>query len=142
MLNLGDSKEAQAYAGKNLAITEELATSDRTNVQARYDLVDAYDAMGDSFRSTRPATAAAWYRKSISLTQVMADRREARNYLAQLDEFLAAVLVRKDQAPERLRLLQESVAIRQELIKTSLNGPMYRMFLMRLRPGRCGTRSR
>ena len=131
MLNVGDSKQAQAYARKRLAIAETLAASDTTNVQARYDLVDAYDEMADSFRSTQPATAAEWYRKAIALTEKMADRREAQNYLAQLDDSLAVVLVQPLQVRERLHLLRESVAIRKELVGTSLNGPRYRLFLMR-----------
>jgi tetratricopeptide (TPR) repeat protein len=52
-MNVGDSRQAQVYARKALAIADSLAAGDNKNAQARYDLALAYTAMGDSFRSRR-----------------------------------------------------------------------------------------
>src|SRR6516165_5778827 len=71
-LNVADSKQAQIYARKFLAVAEALAAADSKNLQARFDLIRAFDAMGDSFRLTHPAAASEWYRKSVSLTKEIA----------------------------------------------------------------------
>ncbi|MBV9158167.1 MAG: hypothetical protein JO097_18020 [Acidobacteriaceae bacterium] len=116
------------YARNAFAIAKALAASDASNVQARDDLIEAWATLGDSFRSTQPATASQCYRKAIALTRKMADRDEARSWLSQLDLNLAAVLPGKQHLAERLNLLQEANKIRQEL--TSLTGPTYRLLLV------------
>jgi tetratricopeptide (TPR) repeat protein len=131
MLNVGNPDQAQAYARKSLAIVEASAGADNTNVQARYGLATGYQLMGDSHRSTQPATASKWYRKAISLIQQMANHREAQVELADLDDALAVVLTEKRDLPERLRVLREENAIRQEFAMTGLNTPRYRLLLLR-----------
>ena len=128
-LNVGDSGQAQVYARKALAIAQMLVGLDSGNVQAQYDLATAYAEMGDSFRLTNFEMAGAWYRKSISLTKKLAPRYGAgsRHSLAIIDEALAEVLDRKEQAPERLRLLLEANLIRRELAETSPHGRLHLM---------------
>jgi hypothetical protein len=98
---------------------------------ARFDLGYAYTKMGDTFFSTKPAEAGAWYRKSIALTREIPPRAEARRELAERDETLASVLVGRVKGPERLHLLQEANTIRQDLVKTGPNPPLDRVHLMR-----------
>ena len=128
-LNVGDSGQAQVYARKALAIAQILVALDSGNIQAQYDLATAYAEMGDSFRLTNSEMAGAWYRKSISLTKKLAPRYGAgsRHWLAIMDEALAEVLDRKEQAPERLRLLLEANLIRRELAETSPHGRLHLM---------------
>ena len=85
--------------------------------------------MGDSFRLTNFEMAGAWYRKSISLTKKLAPLygAGARHWLAIRDEALAEVLDKKEQAPERLRLLLEANLIRRELAETSPHGRLHLM---------------
>jgi serine/threonine protein kinase len=129
LLNVGDSNQAQLYARKVLEIAEALDAGDPKNVQERYDLALAYAAMGDSFRLSQQEIAAGWYRKSISLTKEMAPSygAEARHWIAERDEALAEVLVKREQAVERLRLLEEANAIRQQLASTSPHGRIHLM---------------
>jgi tetratricopeptide (TPR) repeat protein len=68
-LNTGQRQQAQIYARKALAIAEELAASDTTNVQARHDLAYAYMKVGDSLGPGRLPETIAWYRKAIALTK-------------------------------------------------------------------------
>ena len=128
-LNVGNSEQAQIYARKALAIAQMLAGLDSGNVQAQYDLAIAYTEMGDSFRLTNLEMAGAWYRKSISLTKKLAPLygAGARHWLAIMDEALAEVLEKKQQAPERLRLLLEANQIRQEFAETSPHGRLHLM---------------
>ena len=134
-LNVGDSQQAQIYAHKALALAEQLAATDAKNVRKRYDLSFAYEGMGNSFRLTQPATAARWYRKSLSLTKDLAPLYPAGSQLNEMiadrDEELAAVLVRREDALERLRLLQEANNKWQELVAASPAKPQLRMSLMR-----------
>ena len=129
MMNVGDSAQAQVYARKALVIAETIAASDEKNVQARYDVSLAYSGMGDSFRLVQPATAGRWYRKSIALTKELAPLygAEGRHWIAERDEGLAEVLVNRNQAQEKLRLLQEANPVRQELAKTSVHGRIHLM---------------
>jgi len=131
MLNAGDFSQARLYAHKALTLAEELAASDSKDAQARADLAYAYWGMGNAFRLTQPATATAWYRKSIHLTRELAPRSEAEHFVASREESLAAVLVNKEQAAERLQLLQEANALRQKLASTGPNSPEPRLHLMR-----------
>ena len=131
MLNVGDSNQAQAYARKALTLAEELAASDSKNAQASWDLGFAYFDMGNALRLTQRATAAAWYRKSISFTQNLTPRSEAEIHLAFREESLAAVLVKKEQAVERLHLLLEVNALRQKVASTEPDLPMHRQNMMR-----------
>jgi eukaryotic-like serine/threonine-protein kinase len=74
--------------------------------------------------------AGAWYRKSLNLTQKLAPLyygAGARHWLAIMDEGLAEVLDKKEQAPERLRLLLEANPIRRELAQTSPHGRLHLM---------------
>jgi eukaryotic-like serine/threonine-protein kinase len=129
MMNVGDSAEAQVYARKALVIAETIVASDEKNVQARYDVSLAYSGMGDSFRLVQPATAGRWYRKSIALTKELAPLygAEGRHWIAERDEGLSEVLVNRNQAQEKLRLLQEANPVRQELAKTSVHGRIHLM---------------
>jgi len=131
MLNVGDSKKAQVYARKALAIAEESAAADPKNVQAHSDLAFADVGMGDSFRLTQPATAVEWYRKAILLNKEMDQVYVVRYWLAERDEALAEVLLNRKDAPEQLHLLQEANAIRSELVGSGANGPHDRVHLMR-----------
>ncbi len=128
-LNVSDSVQAQTYARRALAIAQMLAGTDDKNAQALFDLALAYAETGDSFRQPNPATAAAWYRKAISLTQKLAPRygAGARHWTAIRNEALADVLRGEDEAPERLRLLLEANRIRRELAETSPHGRLHLM---------------
>ena len=128
-MNVGDSKQAQVFAHKALAIAESLAAGDTRNMQAQYDVSLAYATMGDSFRLAQLPMAADWYRKSIALTEQLAPSygAEARHWMAIRYEDLADVLVRRDQAQERLQLLLEANPLRQELAKTSPHGRVHLM---------------
>ncbi|MBV8572384.1 MAG: protein kinase [Acidobacteriaceae bacterium] len=131
MLNVGDSAQAQMYARRAVEIVEALAAMDRSNAQARDDLINAYSEMADSFRLTQPAVASQWYRKAIALTRQVKDTDAAQNWLSQIDQSLAAVLVRKHQATERLNLLREANAFRLDLAaKSAFNEPHFRALLM------------
>jgi len=131
MLNVGDYNQAQAYARKVLTIAEEMAASDSKDALARTDLGFAYYDMGNVVSLTQPATAAAWYRKSISLAKEMSPPSEAEHHIATREEALAGVLVEKEQAAERLHLLQEANALRLKLASTEPNAPMHRQYPMR-----------
>jgi serine/threonine protein kinase len=135
VLNIGDSVAAQAYARRVLAMAEESEAVDGKNAQAGYDLAFAYEGMGDSFRSTRPATASGWYRKSIALTKTQVPRYPAGNQVQELvaerDEDLAAVLPSAEHAPERLSLLQEANGIWRAVVIAKPGKPQYRIGLMR-----------
>ncbi len=129
MMNVGDSRQAQTYAYKTLEIANELSASDNRNMQTRATVSYADVAMGDSFRLVRPTIAAAWYRKSLSLTKEMAPHygSEARHLIAERDEALAEVLVGKEQVQERLQLLQDANQIRYELAGASPHGRIHLM---------------
>lgn len=129
MMNVGDSRQAQTYARKALGVAKELSASDNRNMQTRDAVSHAYVAMGDSFRLVQPAIAAAWYRKSLSLTKELAPHYGAasRHSIAERDEALAEVLVGREHAQERLQLLQESNPIRQELAGASPHGRIHLM---------------
>ena len=131
MLNVGDISQAQMYARKAVTMAEKLAAADSKNEQARRDLAFAYWGIGTAFRLTQPATASAWYRKSIARTRELIPTSESQHNLASREEALAAVLLKKDQAAERLALLQEANALRQKLLSTGRNLPERRLLLMR-----------
>jgi len=128
-LNISDSSQAQIYARKALSIAQMLVGVDSKNAQAQFDLALAYTSMGDAFRQSNPDTASIWYRKSIALTKRLSPLygSGARHWLAIRDEALAEVLVKKDDAPVRLRLLQEANLARQELAETSPHGLLHLM---------------
>jgi eukaryotic-like serine/threonine-protein kinase len=128
-LNVGDSGQAQVYARKGLDIAQMLGGRDSGDVQGPYDLALAYQAMGDSFRLTDSDVAGEWYRKSLAVTKKLGPLYGAggRHWVAIRDEALAEVLSRKDQAPERLRLLLEANQIRRELAETSPHGRLHLM---------------
>jgi len=130
-LNTGQAQQAQIYARKALAIAEALVASDTTNIQARHDLAYAYIRMGDSLGPGRPPDAIAWYRKAIALTKELRPRSDAQHELGDRDETLAAALIAPTHARERLHLLQEANAIRQEMAETGPNPPLDRVHLMR-----------
>ena len=130
-LNLGDSKEAQRYARKTLDIAQAEVTADPTNDQARSNLVFAYAGMAESMLAAQSEAAAKWYRTAIAMNGKLADREAARNYLAELEDGLADSFTRRDQAAERLGLLEDSHTIRKELTQGGRNAPRYQMFLMR-----------
>jgi hypothetical protein len=128
-LNVSDSSQAQVYARKALSIAQMLVRIDRKNAQAQFDLALAYTSMGDAFRQSNPDIASIWYRKSIVLTKQLSPLygSGARHWLAIRDEGLAEILVKKKDAPERLRLLQEANLGRQELAETSPHGLLHLM---------------
>jgi serine/threonine protein kinase len=129
-MNLGDATRANQYARQAVVLAEGLAANDRSNTQARYDLASAYAAVGDSMASRQPGVAAAWYRRSIAVTREMAPRAEARRWIAERDESLADVLLRKEDVKQRLALLREAHALRVELAETN-PPPLDRVHLMR-----------
>jgi len=131
MLNVGDYGQAQAYARKALTIVEDLVASDSKDAGARISLGFAYVGMGDAFRVTQPATAAAWYRKSIVLAKEMNPPSEAEHHIATREEALAAVLVKKEQAAKRLHLLLDVNALRQKLASSDPDLPLHRQNVMR-----------
>ena len=102
---------------------------DSKNAQAQFDLALAYASMGDAFRQSNPYVASTWYRKSIALTKQLSPLygSGARHLLAIRNEALAEVLVKKENAAERLRLLQEANLARQELAGTSPHGFLHLM---------------
>jgi tetratricopeptide (TPR) repeat protein len=128
-LNVSDSAQAQVYARKALSIAQMLVGVDNKNAQAQYDLALAYTSMGDAFRQSNPDIARIWYLKSIVLTKQLFPLygSGARHWLAIRDEALAEVLVRKKDAPEQLRLLQEANLGRKELAGTSPHGLLHLM---------------
>jgi serine/threonine protein kinase len=128
-LNVGDSGQALVYARKALAIAQLLLAIDGRNVQAHYDLAIAYTAMGDSYRMTKPEFARGWYLKAIDFTKSLIPQygSGARHWLAIRDEALAEVLRRKEEQPERLRLLLEADVVRRELAGTSPHGRLHLM---------------
>ena len=130
-LNVGDFESGPNVRPEGSCDGRRLAASDSKNEQARSDLAFAYLGMGNAFRLTQPAIAGAWYRKSISLTQELAHAPEAQHSLASREEALAAVLVKKEQATERLHLLQDANALRQKLAKTEPDLPTHRQSMMR-----------
>jgi tetratricopeptide (TPR) repeat protein len=128
-LNISDSSQAQACARKALSIAQMLVGVDSKNVQAQFDLALAYYSMGDAFRQSNRDNASNWYRKSIALTKQLFPLygSGARHWLAIRGEALAEVLVKKKDAPEQLRLLQEANLGRQELAGTSPHGLLHLM---------------
>ncbi|RZU39150.1 serine/threonine protein kinase [Edaphobacter modestus] len=128
-LNVSDSSQAQVYARKALAIAQMLVGVDSKNAQAQFDLARAYTSMGDAFRQSNPHIASIWYRKSIGLTKQLSPLygSGARHWLAIQNEALAEVLVKEEDGPERLRLLQEANLVRQELAETSPHGLLHLM---------------
>jgi len=134
-LNIGDTKTAQSYARKALAIAEAIASSDQNNVQGHNDLGVAYQGMGDSFRSVQPVVAAGWYRKAISLAKEIAPRYPAgsqiQEAIASRDEQLASVLVGRAHASERLQLLQEAKQTWKELVGANPGKLQNQLYLMR-----------
>jgi eukaryotic-like serine/threonine-protein kinase len=131
MLNEGKAEQAQGYARHAVAVAEELAASDTTDMQALSDLAYSYTKMADSLFSTNPSEARVWYQKSIALTKKLGSSFNAPMVLAERDETLASLLVNQAQAPERLRLLREANTMRQELAKRGPNPPLGRVHLMR-----------
>jgi serine/threonine protein kinase len=130
-LNTGQVKMAQNYARKGLAIAEALVASDTTNIQARHDLAHAYTKMGESLASKQPRDATIWYRKAITLTKALPPNSDGQRELAEREEALAALLGRKADAVERLRLVQEANTIRQQMAKAGPHPPFERVRLMR-----------
>jgi tetratricopeptide (TPR) repeat protein len=134
-LNVGDSKQAEIYARKALAIVEEMVAIDYSDAWARNHLSYGYELMGDSLRLTQPAIAAEWYRKSLSMTKQVAARYPvgsyAHDWIAVREEELAAVLSTPKNASERLRLLEDANEVWRGLVGASPGKPQYRMSLMR-----------
>lgn len=128
-LNVSDSSQAQIYGRKALAIARMLVGDDSKNAQPQFDLTLAYTSMGDAFRQSNLSIATAWYRKSIALTKQLSPLygSAARHLLAIRNEALAEVLIKQENAPERLRLLQEANLARQELAGTSPHGRLHLM---------------
>jgi hypothetical protein len=128
-MNISDSSQAQVYAPKALSIAQMLVGADSKNAQAQFDLALAYSTMGDAFRQSDPHVASIWYRKAIALTKQLSPLygSAARHMLAIRNEALAEVLVKKDDAPEQLDLLEEANLARQELGGTSPHGLLHLM---------------
>jgi serine/threonine protein kinase len=131
MLNVGDYSQAQAYARKALSIAEGMVASDRKDADARDILGSAYGGMGDALRLTEPTTAAAWYRKSMLLAKELTPPSEAEHAIVDLEESLAAVLVKKEQAAERLHLLQDANTLELKLAGTEPDLPLHRQRMIR-----------
>jgi len=131
MINVGEYTHAAAYARKAITVAEDMAASDSKDADAHTTLGYAYFEMGDASRLTQPATAAQWYRKSIELAKEMNPHSEAEHHIAIREEALAAVLVKKAQATERLHLLEDANALRQKLAGAEPDLPMHREYMMR-----------
>ena len=67
LLEMGDSAGALEQNRQAVALAEELAAAIPTNLLARRDLADAYEAMGSYFERRDRAQARAWYQKSLDL---------------------------------------------------------------------------
>ncbi|MGH9846097.1 MAG: protein kinase domain-containing protein, partial [Blastocatellia bacterium] len=67
-LNLGERGEALRYYQQAVTIAEELARADAKNSAAQFDLVVAYERMGDILAETEPQRGADFYRQALSLT--------------------------------------------------------------------------
>jgi serine/threonine protein kinase len=134
-LNVGDTKVSQIYARKALAVAESLAAADSKNAQGRQDLGFAYEGMGDSFRLTEPMLAAGYYRKAIGIAKETPvnsrEGREAAYLTAEREEELAAVLVTKKNARERLAILEGANSVRKQLVSSGSGEPQDRLALMR-----------
>jgi eukaryotic-like serine/threonine-protein kinase len=87
--------------------------------------------MGNTLRLTEPTTAAVWYRKSMLLAKDLTPPSQAEHAIVDLEESLAAVLVKKEQAAERLRLLQDANRLEQKLVGTEPDLPLHRQRMIR-----------
>ena len=134
-LNIGDGDAAQSYAREALAIAERLAARDPQNALARLDLSFGYEGMGDAYRLSNPQLAAGYYREAIASAQKTPletlGAHHSRWLIAAREEDLAAVLTGKNQAVERLRLLEDANSNWQELIRSGSAEPQDQRFLMR-----------
>lgn len=131
MLDLGEYNQAEAYARKALAAAEDMVTIDPKDADARQILGFAYQDMGRALRFTHPATAAAWYRKSILFAKELTPPSDAEHQIATDEESLAAVFRRKEQAAERLHLLQDANTLREKLASTEPDVSYHRHDRMR-----------
>ncbi len=68
-LNLGEGGEALQYYLRAVKIAEELAQADAKNSAAQFDLVVAYERMGDILSETEPKRGADFYRQALSLSE-------------------------------------------------------------------------
>ena len=134
-LSVGDSTQAEIYARKALDIVEGMVGRDHSNVWARSHLAYGYGLMGDALRLTRPAAASEWYRKALLVTKEVAPSYPVGSYpedwIAEGDEDLAASLRGRENALERVRLLEDANSVWQQLVHASPGKPQYRMSLMR-----------
>ncbi|MGH9851442.1 MAG: protein kinase domain-containing protein [Blastocatellia bacterium] len=68
-LNLGAGGEALQYYLRAVKIAEELAQADPKNSAAQFDLVVAYERLGDILSETEPKRGADFYRQALSLSE-------------------------------------------------------------------------
>jgi eukaryotic-like serine/threonine-protein kinase len=131
--NIGDVNQAELYAQKSLAIAQQLRDRDSQNAQARIDSGYALARMGDAFRLTQPAVAAGYYRDALAIAKDQgggAAQHKDSVVIADRDEDLADVMTNKNQALERLHLLEEANGIRKHLASAEDVGPEDRFYLM------------
>jgi tetratricopeptide (TPR) repeat protein len=131
LLSVGDINQGPAYARKALAATEAMVASDSKDADARDSLGYAYFGMGNALRLTQPTAAAEWYRKSIVFAREMNPPSEAEFHVATREEALAAVLTKREQSAERLRLLEDANARRLKLATFAPDLPLHREKVMR-----------
>jgi len=68
-LNLGEGGEALQYYLQAVKLAEELAQADTKNSAAQFDLVVAYERMGDVLSEPEPKRGADFYRQALSLSE-------------------------------------------------------------------------
>ena len=68
-LNLGEGGEALQYYQRAVRLAEELAQADTKNSTAKFDLVVAYERMGDVLSEPEPQRSADFYRRALSLNE-------------------------------------------------------------------------
>ncbi len=134
IMNVGNANAAQEYARKALVIAQQMATRDTQNAQARDDLGFAYEAMGGALHATQPQVAGGFYRDAIAIARQKAlqsgEGRRAQSLLAAREDELAAVLVARKEAPERLQLLEEANDLWKQLLGSGEGEPRDRLYLM------------
>lgn len=123
-LNLGDGGEALRYYQQAMAIAEELAKADAKNLLVQFDLVVAYERMGDILSESEPKRGADFYRKAMLLTSdLMAASANQYRFLrrhAVLPSKLGAALRRLGDYNSALQYLRPAL---DELQKLSAERP-------------------
>jgi tetratricopeptide (TPR) repeat protein len=122
----GSLREALAAMRQGIAVAERA-------VEARIDSGYALARMRNAFRLTQPAVAAGYYRDALAIAKNLgggAAQHKDSVVIADRDEDLADVMTNKNQALERLHVLEEANDIRKQLASAEDVGPEDRFYLM------------